>query len=335
MTYFFRRLPLSRLLLVCGLVIVLGISATALAFSLGTGPTPPAKPLADAVHEALTAPPVEGVSARIQLTDHLLEGASLAGGSGGTAGQLSSSPLLSGASGRLWIAQDGRVRLELQAEQGDTQVLYDGHTVSVYDASSNTLYRYTIPSTRKARKKWRPAEHPRLGIPGPHDRSRSPNRPEDRRKRSPISRRTRTCPARRRPTSPAKPPTPCASSPKEGGSLIGGGRALLGRRPRRSPARGDLLLRAAPPPALELAATEISYGPVAARCSHSRRRRTPRSRKSPRPAPTATGPSAARASSPHRHDPRPRSRAVTVLESKTNGRRRQDPLRRCPKACRR
>ena len=46
----------------------------------------------------------------------------------------------------MWIAKDGRVRLELQAEKGDTQVLYDGHTVSIYDASSNTLYRYTVPA---------------------------------------------------------------------------------------------------------------------------------------------------------------------------------------------
>ena len=146
MTYFLRRLPLSRLLLVCGLVVVLGASVTALALALGTGPTPPPKPLADAVHQALVAPPVEGVTARIQLTDHLLEGANLASGTAGGAGQLSSNPLLSGGSGRLWIAKDGRARLELQSEQGDTQIYYDGHTVSVYDASSNTLYRYTVPA---------------------------------------------------------------------------------------------------------------------------------------------------------------------------------------------
>ena len=51
-----RRLPLSRLLLLCGLVIVAGVSATALASALGSGPTPPPKPLADAVHDALSAP---------------------------------------------------------------------------------------------------------------------------------------------------------------------------------------------------------------------------------------------------------------------------------------
>ena len=54
MTYLLRRLPLSRLLLLCGLVVAIGISVTALAFALDTGPTPPPKPLAEAVHDALS-----------------------------------------------------------------------------------------------------------------------------------------------------------------------------------------------------------------------------------------------------------------------------------------
>ena len=145
MSDFLRRLPLSRLLLLCSVLIAVGIGATALATALGVGPTPPPKPLPNAVHDALTAAPVEGVSAQIQLTNHLLEGASLASGDG-EASQLTSSPLLSGASGRLWISKDGHVRLELQSEKGDTQIYYDGHTVSAYDASSNTLYRYTPPA---------------------------------------------------------------------------------------------------------------------------------------------------------------------------------------------
>ncbi len=137
-----RRLPLSRLLLLCGVVVAVGIGATALALAVGTGPTPPPKPLADAVHDALSAPKVDGVSARIQFTNHLLEGANLANG-GGEAGQISSSPLLTGASGRLWIGSNGQARLELQSEQGDTQILWDGKTAELYDASTNTLYRYT------------------------------------------------------------------------------------------------------------------------------------------------------------------------------------------------
>jgi outer membrane lipoprotein-sorting protein len=141
---FLRRLPLSHLLLLCGTVVVVGIGATALAGALGTGPVPAPAPLAQAVHDALAAPAVDGVSARIQLTDHLLEGSNLAS-QGGAGGGAASSPLLTGASGRLWISGDGQVRLELQAEEGDTQILYDGHAITLYDAASNSLYRYTPP----------------------------------------------------------------------------------------------------------------------------------------------------------------------------------------------
>jgi outer membrane lipoprotein-sorting protein len=148
MSNFLRRLPLSRLLLLCATVVAVGIGATALAGALGTGPVPPPKPLAQALHDALAAgaggQQIQGVSARIQLTDHLLEGANLASqGRGG--GGAASSPLLTGASGRLWISGDGQVRLELQSEEGDTQILYDGHTITLYDAASNSLYRYTLP----------------------------------------------------------------------------------------------------------------------------------------------------------------------------------------------
>lgn len=153
MSQYLRRLPLSRLLALCAAVLVVGSGATALAVALGTGPVPPPKPLAQAVHDALAAEPVQGVSARIQLTDHLLEGANLAssqsGPGGGDGGGLASSPLVTGASGRLWISSDGRIRVELQSESGDTQILFDGHTVTLYDAASNSLYRYTLPASEQ------------------------------------------------------------------------------------------------------------------------------------------------------------------------------------------
>ncbi len=149
MSNFLRRLSLSRLLVLCAAVVAIGALAAALASALGTGPTPPPKPLAQAVHDALEqgrTTPVAGVSARIELTDHLIEGASLASQGGVSS---ASSPLLTGASGRLWISADGRVRVELQSERGDTEIFYDGHTVSMYDGSSNTLYRYTPQESDK------------------------------------------------------------------------------------------------------------------------------------------------------------------------------------------
>jgi outer membrane lipoprotein-sorting protein len=243
-----RRVSLLRLLLLCGLVVALGVSATAIAFALGSRATPPPKPLANAVHDALAAPAVEGVSASVQLTDHLVEGASLASG-GGEAGQLASSPLLSGSSGRLWIAKDGRVRLELQAEKGDTQILYDGHTVSLYDASTNTLYRYTPPAHEGSSHPAAPANA--RGVPAVTKIEEAISH---------LSRHANISGAR---------PTDIAGqaaytvriSPKEGGSLIGGAE-LSFDAVHGAPLRATIYSSASASPVLELATTKISYGPV-------------------------------------------------------------------------
>jgi outer membrane lipoprotein-sorting protein len=253
MTCFLRRLPLSRLLLVCGLVVVLGASVTAFALALGAGPTPPPKPLADAIHQALVAPPVEGVTARIQLTDHLLEGANLASGSGGTAGQLSSSPLLSGGSGRLWIAKDGRARLELQAEQGDTQIYYDGNTVSMYDASSNTLYRYTVPA------------HEGSSADGSSSAGSSTTPHEA----PSVAKIEETISHLQRVDVSGATPTDVAGqaaytvrvTPKESGSLIGGAE-LSWDAVHGVPLRAAIYSTKSATPAIELAVTEVSYGAV-------------------------------------------------------------------------
>jgi len=249
-----RRLPLSRLLLLCSLVITLGASATAIAFALGSGPTPPRKPLAQAVHDALAAAPVEGVSANVKLTDHLLEGASLtadqsgSGGGGEAAGQVASSPLLSGASGRLWVAKDGRVRLELQAEKGDTQVLYDGHTLTVYDAASNTLYRYTPPA----------------GTPGTdtHPATDKHEVPSVAKIEEAIAKLNHVNVSGATPTDIAGQPAYTARvSPKEGGSLIGGAE-LSWDANNGLPLRAALYSSTSSSPVIELAASEVSYGPV-------------------------------------------------------------------------
>jgi outer membrane lipoprotein-sorting protein len=243
-----RRLPLSRLLLVCALVVALGASATAIAFALGSGPTPPPKPLAEAVHDALTAAPVEGVSASVKLTDHLLEGSELASG-GGEAGQLSQSPLLSGASGRLWIAKDGRVRLELQAEKGDTQVLYDGHTVKVYDAASNTLYEYTPPPG-----------HEDAATTTETNAHETPSVAKIEEAIAKLGKHTIVSGAT--PTDIAGQPAYTARiSPKESGSLIGGAE-LSWDAVHGVPLRAALYSSTSSSPVIELAASEISYGPV-------------------------------------------------------------------------
>jgi outer membrane lipoprotein-sorting protein len=249
-----RRLPLSRLLLLCGVVVAVGIGATALAFAIGTGPTPPPKPLPEALHEALAAPKVRGVSARIQFTNHLLEGASLAS-NGGEASQLSSSPLVSGASGRLWIDAEGHARLELQSEKGDTQVLWDGETASLYDASTNTLYRYAPPaqsSSEGGASDSTTGTNPR-GVPTVAEIEEGIAHA---RKHADISGATPTDVA-------GQAAYTVRISPRENGGLIGGAE-LSWDAANGVPLRAALYSTSSSSPVIELAASEISYGPVSA-----------------------------------------------------------------------
>lgn len=148
-----RRVSLPRLLLVCVAMLVVGATATAVASSLGGFPKPAPKPLAAAVHDALSAPAVQGVSADISFTNKLIDGASIQG----------SNPLLTGATGRVWLSNDGRARLELQSNRGDAQILYDGKTVSYFDTSSGTEYRLAAPAGAGPAKTG--AAEPHKGIP--------------------------------------------------------------------------------------------------------------------------------------------------------------------------
>jgi outer membrane lipoprotein-sorting protein len=262
-----RRLSLSRLLLLCGSVLLIAISVTALALALNTGPTPPPRPLPEALHDALIAAPVEGVSAQIQLTDHLLEGANLA--SGGEAGQLSSSPLLSGASGRLWISKEGDVRLELQSEKGDTQILYDGHTVSMYDASSNTLYRYTPPAheagsgSSSSSETCSEAGATQACLAFAPNHHEIPTIAKIEEALSHLSKHANVSGAA--PTDVAgQAAYTVRVSPKETGSLLGGAE-LSWDAVHGVPLRAAIYSSSsATSPAIELAATSISYGPVEA-----------------------------------------------------------------------
>jgi outer membrane lipoprotein-sorting protein len=257
-----RRLPLSRLLLLCGVVVAVGIGATALALAVGTGPTPPPKPLADAIHDAFAAPKVSGVSARIQFTNHLLEGANLATG-GGESSQLSSSPLISGASGRLWTGAEGHARLELQSEKGDTQILWDGKTVELYDASTNTLYSYT-PKQESGEETLSTATDTKIEE-GP---------------RSSTGTNTRGIPTvgeieeslahagEHANISPATPTDVAGQaaytvriSPREDGGLIAGAE-LSWDAATGVPLRAAIYSTDSSSPVIELTATEISYGPV-------------------------------------------------------------------------
>lgn len=116
-----------------------GAAAVAATASLGVagaaissdGPKPPEKPLDRALLDASRAKAPQGITARIELTNELVPATAVPG----------ASPLLGGASGRLWLADDGRMRLELQSDSGDAQITSDGESLTVYDPTSRTQYR--------------------------------------------------------------------------------------------------------------------------------------------------------------------------------------------------
>jgi len=142
---YLRHISIGRLLaLIVGCTLAIGVGAAAIALAArGPRTTPPPKPLAAAIHDALAAPQPAGITARIDFTNHLVDAASLQG----------ADPLLTGAKGRLWASGD-KLRLELQASDaaggaGDVQVLVDGKRLSVIDTGANTVYRITLPNDAK------------------------------------------------------------------------------------------------------------------------------------------------------------------------------------------
>jgi outer membrane lipoprotein-sorting protein len=138
---FLRTLSTRGLIALAAVVALLVVGGTAIAIASGdSGPVPPAKPLPQALHDGLAARQPQGVTARITFTNRLFPSGALVGRVG--------SALMSGASGRLWSRPDGRGRLELQSSAGDVQIVWNRKTVTIYDASSNTVYRGNLPASK-------------------------------------------------------------------------------------------------------------------------------------------------------------------------------------------
>jgi outer membrane lipoprotein-sorting protein len=119
--------------LIAGSVLAIALVGGGVAAAMaagGGGTAPPAKPLATAIHDSLAAPKPTAITARVHFTNNLISSGALSLGS----------PLLTGADGRLWLS-GGRLRLELQSDAGDAQVSVDDGKVSIYDASSDTVYK--------------------------------------------------------------------------------------------------------------------------------------------------------------------------------------------------
>lgn len=243
---FLRTAPTRRLLAVLGLVLLVAVAGATIAIGASSGGTkPPAKPLAQATRDALTAPKVAGITARIKFTNKLIDSSSIQAGG----------PLLSGATGRLWVGAGHKVRLELQSDNGDAQIVSDGRTAWVYDSTSNTVYRGTLP---------------REGVRGNHkgkredgrDKHTLPSVKEIERAIARLMKRVNLSGAQ--PSNVAgRPAYTVRVSPKHDGGLLGAGE-LAWDAARGLPLRAAVYAQGSSSPVLELEATEISYGTVPA-----------------------------------------------------------------------
>jgi hypothetical protein len=140
----FRQLSTTRLLaLLAAVAAVAALAAVGAMAAFGSSAqTPPAKPLDQALQDALQAPQPVGISARVKFTNNLFPSGALAGISG-----TGSSALTSGGSGRLWWSPaDGRGRIELQSDAGDAQIFWSPTKLTIWDSSSNTVYTLPLPA---------------------------------------------------------------------------------------------------------------------------------------------------------------------------------------------
>jgi outer membrane lipoprotein-sorting protein len=226
-----RTISTRKLLALCALTLVVVIGGTTVAFATSDdGPKPAPKPLANAVHDALSAPQVPGVSADIHFTNNLVDASSIEG----------SDPLMTGANG-------GMLRLELQAEEGgnDSQVLVEGRNFEIYDGTSETVYRGTLPEEegQQGEKEWkvpsvdriqkaidRAGEHADLSGAEPSDVA-------------------------------GRPTYTLEASPSHDGGLLGGVQ-LSWDASNGVPLRGAVYAAGAADPVLQLEASEVSFEAV-------------------------------------------------------------------------
>ena len=235
-----RRLPTTRLLALLAAVVAAlgGGTAIAMAALGGSGAKPPANSLVQALHDAATAPAIQGVTARIAFTNHLIDSSSLPKGS---------NPLLSGATGRLWAAPDGRLRLELQSDAGDAQVTSDGKVLSIFDGTSNNIYRITLPQDASGKTG-------SGGGDAPPTVARIQQFLDELAQSADLSGATPDNVA-------GRPAYTTRVSPKHDGGLIGAAE-MAWDAANGTPLRAAVYAAGNPNPVLELKATDISFGPV-------------------------------------------------------------------------
>jgi outer membrane lipoprotein-sorting protein len=137
---FLRTTSTGRLLAALAAVVVVIAGGAAIAVgATGSGTPPKKQSLAKSLHAALTAKPVAGLSAHITFTNGLISPDNFTGGA--------TDPILQGASGRLYVSGDHRMRLELYSQSGDAEIVLNGQNFWISDPSMNTVYEGTLPKS--------------------------------------------------------------------------------------------------------------------------------------------------------------------------------------------
>jgi outer membrane lipoprotein-sorting protein len=232
-----RTASSRHILAICAAVAVLAAGAAVAQAALGGASAPPAKPLDQAIYDASRAPDVAGLSARIHFTNNLLPSGSLPEGA--------ASPMITGADGRLWLSGDGKVRLELQSDSGDAQVVSDGSRFMVYDATSNTAYTGAMAQEKGA----------------PHA-DKAPTLAGIDKGLANLGKMW-TLSGAQPGTTAGRPSYTVRISPKDDGGLLGAAE-LAWDAAHGVPLRAAVYAQGQATPVLQLEATHISYKPIAA-----------------------------------------------------------------------
>jgi outer membrane lipoprotein-sorting protein len=236
---FLRTISTPRLVALLASVVAIAAGGTAIAVAGGSGPVPPPKQLAQAVHDAATAPQIQGITADVKFTNHLVDSAGIQG----------SNPLLSGATGRLWVSPGKGLRLELQSSNGDAQIVADQNNFWVYDGTGNTLYSGQLP-----------AHAPEKGKPEP--KQQVPSVAKIQAEIARLGQHLNVSGANPGDVG-GQPAYTVRVGPKRDGGLLGGAELAFDAA-RGVPLRVALYARGNGNPVVELSLSNIKYGPVAA-----------------------------------------------------------------------
>jgi outer membrane lipoprotein-sorting protein len=142
-TLWVRTASTTTLVAIGAAIALVFVAANVLA-GLSTGGARPPDPatLSELTLRELGSTGPVGITANFRYVDSLVPTTALipqasAGGS--------PLPLVTGADGRLWYA-DGRLRMEFQTDQGDTQLVIHGAHALMYDAADGTAFAASLPA---------------------------------------------------------------------------------------------------------------------------------------------------------------------------------------------